>query len=65
MKTVKQLYLEGIMSERTHTQIHKTMKSMHDFKAYDDVEWMSMNDLLNTRKFRGTMKDKIMAMANL
>lgn len=65
MKTVKQLYLEGIMSERTHTMIHKTMGSMHNFKAYDDVEWMSMNDLIGTRKFRGAMKDKIMAMANL
>lgn len=65
MKTVKELYLSGMMSERTHTMIHKTMGSMHNFKAYDDVEWMSMYELLGSHKFRGAMKEKITAMAKM
>lgn len=65
MKTVKELYVTGMMSERTHTMIHKAMGSMHNFKAYDDVEWTSMQELLDSGKFTGNLRSKIAAMANL
>lgn len=65
MKTVKELYVTGMMTSRTHTAIHKAMGSMHNFGAYDNVEWMSMNELLGSRKITGKLREKVMAMANL
>lgn len=65
MKTVKELYLSGMMSSKTHTLIHKTMGSMHNFKAYDDVEWMTMYELLGSHKFRGALREKIATLSNL
>lgn len=65
MKTVKELYLSGMMTERTHTMIHKIMGSQHNFKLYDDVEWTSMQELLDSGKFTGNLRSKIAAMATL
>ena len=64
-KTVKELYVTGVMTARTHTNIHKAMNSQHDFKSYDDVEWMTCEELLNNRNIKGALRSKVMAMANL
>lgn len=65
MKTVKELWISGMMTSRTHTAIHKAMNSTHNFKEYDDTEWMTMNELLGSRKITGKLREKVMAMANL
>ncbi|MCQ2544449.1 MAG: hypothetical protein MJ126_09830 [Lachnospiraceae bacterium] len=65
MKTVKELYVTGMMTARTHTAIHKAMNSTHNFKEYDDTEWMTMNELLASGKIKGALRGKVMAMANL
>lgn len=65
MKTVKELWVNGMMTARTHTEIHKAMGSMHDFGAYDSVEWMTMYELLATHKIKGALKEKVMNMARL
>lgn len=65
MKTVKELWVNGMMTVRTHNAIHKAMNSMHNFGAYDSVEWMTMNELLASGKIHGALKEKITAMAKL
>lgn len=65
MKTVKELYLTGMMTVRTHNAIHKALGSMHDFGAYDNTEWMTMNDLLGRKEIKGALRSKIAAMATL
>lgn len=65
MKTVKELWVNGMMTSRTHTEIHKAMGSMHNFGAYDSVEWMTMYELLTSGKIHGALKEKITAMARL
>ena len=65
MKTVKELWLDGTMTVRVHNAIHKAMGSVHDFKAYDDVEWMTMNELLVSGKIKGALRGHIEDMARL
>lgn len=64
-KTIKELYVTGVMTVRTHNAIHKAMNSQHNFKLYDDVEWMTCEDLLINRNIKGSLREKIVAMATM